>query len=61
MFSEGASGAFTCFSSDKRYMIKTLSHTDTETLEDICVDYAQHLAYVGELQYLFLSFDGHHN
>ena len=42
-FSEGASGAFLCFSRDSKYVIKTASYGDIETLQDILPAYVRHL------------------
>ena len=42
-FSEGASGAFLYFSSDEKYIVKTTSLADMESLLDVMPDYVKHL------------------
>ncbi len=38
-FSEGASGAFMCFSSDSRYIVKSLDEQDMASLYELLQDY----------------------
>ncbi len=42
-FSEGASGAFMCFSKDKRYIVKTASRQDIRTLQRILPAYVDYM------------------
>jgi len=42
-FSEGASGAFMCFSHDMRFVIKTMEKDEAEVLQRILPDYLAHV------------------